>query len=80
MHTVLTVKPQSSFDQIIDNYDEDLATLIDVQARNLLRKYAKFFPLSLSKFWCLEIPLHHEKKKLISYFVFLTVINVTSIL
>jgi hypothetical protein len=54
---------ETSFAELMDEYCDDLrGTLIDLDAFNAIQKQANFFPLDLSKFWCLEIPLEYEKK------------------
>jgi hypothetical protein len=80
MSTASPATLERSFAAVMNEYCGYLReTLIDTQAFDLIQKHADHFPLSLSKFWCLEIPLCDEKKKLTSYFASRIPINVLNI-
>ena len=71
---------EKTFAKVLDEYCSPLkGTLIDTQAFKLIQQHADFFPLNISKFWCLEIPLHDEKKKPICYSAYRMPINVLNI-
>ncbi len=80
MSTALTATFENSFAKVMDECRGYLkGTLIDPHAFDLIQKHASYFPLSLSNFWCLEIPLYDEKKKRICYFASLIPFNVLNI-
>lgn len=52
-----------SFGEFMNGYCNSLkGTLIDAESFDAIQKHASRFPLHLSKFWCLEIPLHSSLK------------------
>jgi len=58
-----SVAKERSFGKVMDQCCGDLkGALIEPKAFDSIKKHAEHFPLSLSRFWCFEIPLNQQEK------------------